>query len=309
ITTDMSVSWNVQDFSKTNDIKTINILEKFTTQIGLTCKRLEPADPSQDRWKLLDNGTLFFESMEGNTILLNTLQYCFSLVLDNITGDYTLLPYSCAHTIEAGWRVILTSWNMVISIMFLIPTILVYLSFKELRDNLRGKLLICYLISLTMGYIILSFINLSGIGFDYTPCSILGFTCYFFFMAAFLWLSVLCYDIWLNFKDINNEFNAKKNKKLFIIYSLYAWLGASIASIISFIIQKSKRIDDIYKPGIGKRFCWLNARQWSAAIYFYGPNLIILIFNIVTFIILTIRIYKVKRDMARMTQRNKFIQE
>lgn len=88
----------------------------------------------------------------------------------------------------------------------------------------------------------------------------LGFTCYFFFMAAFLWLSVLCYDIWLNFKDMNTEMNTTKNKKLFIIYSLYAWLGASIATIISFIIQRAKRIDDIYKPGIGINYCWLNSK-------------------------------------------------
>ncbi|TMW45528.1 hypothetical protein DOY81_009390 [Sarcophaga bullata] len=92
-----------------------------------------------------------------------------------------------------------------------------------------------------------------------------GFTCYFFFMATFLWLSVLCYDIWLNFKDMNTDMSAKKNKKLFIMYSLYAWLGASIATIISFIIQKAKRIDDIYKPGIGINYCWLNTEQWSAA--------------------------------------------
>ena len=79
-------------------------------------------------------------------------------------------------------------------------------------------------------------------------------------MAAFLWLSVLCYDIWLNFKDLNTEMNPNKNKKLFLIYSLYAWLGASIATIISFIIQKAKHIDDIYKPGIGIHYCWLNSK-------------------------------------------------
>ena len=100
----------------------------------------------------------------------------------------------------------------------------------------------------------------------------LGFTCYFFFLAAFLWLSVLCCDIWLNFKDINTEINANKNKKLFIIYSLYAWLGAGSASIISFIVQKSKSIDNIYKPGIGIRFCWLNGKyRYQLCIRLY-PN-------------------------------------
>lgn len=63
---------------------------------------------------------------------------------------------------------------MAISVIFLIPTILVYLALKELRGNLRGKLLICYLLSLTMGYAIISFINASGLHFSYIPCSILG---------------------------------------------------------------------------------------------------------------------------------------
>ena len=58
ITPDMSVSWDVQEFSQTNDVKMINILQKFTTQIGLTCNQLERADPSQDRWKLLQVSTI-----------------------------------------------------------------------------------------------------------------------------------------------------------------------------------------------------------------------------------------------------------
>ena len=79
-------------------------------------------------------------------------------------------------------------------------------------------------------------------------------------MSAYLWLSVLCYDIWINFKETNIEFNAHKNIKPFIMYSLYVWLSAGFATLILIIIQNSKNIDEIYKPDIGVEWCWLNSK-------------------------------------------------
>ena len=106
--------------------------------------------------------------------------------------------------------------------------------------------------------------NDSLIWFDFILFSILfyywGFTCYFFFMSAYLWLSVLCYDIWMNFKETNVEYNAHKNIKPFIMYSLYVWLSAGFATWILVIIQNSKNIDEIYKPDIGIEWCWLNSK-------------------------------------------------
>lgn len=63
---------------------------------------------------------------------------------------------------------------MAASVIFLMPTILVYLLIKELRSNLRGKLLICYLFSMASAYMVISYINITEVKLKKTPCSIMG---------------------------------------------------------------------------------------------------------------------------------------
>ncbi|XP_065360014.1 G-protein coupled receptor Mth2-like [Calliphora vicina] len=306
ITPDMQVSWKLPIERENGKSKIVNLFKHFTPQVGLPCRMPEALDDKLDDWMLLENGTLYIATDKSS---LNTLNYCYSPHLPEDSMEYVLTPFSCPIVNVGSWKMLLNTYAMIISVLFLIPTILVYLVLKELRGNLRGKLLICYLFSLTMGYAIISFVTVSNLIFDVIPCSLLGFTSYFFFMAAFLWLSVLCYDIWKNFKETNVELNSRKNRKQFIVYSLYAWLSAGLATFCIIYIQLSPNIDEIYKPGIGVEMCFLNTEKWSAAIYFYGPNLVILLFNFVTFGHVTARIYKVRRDMARISHKEKFYQE
>lgn len=67
-----------------------------------------------------------------------------------------------------------TSTGMLLSVSFLVPTIAVHLLLKELRENLKNKILICYLLSLTVGYLIISLINITQARFDFVSCSIIG---------------------------------------------------------------------------------------------------------------------------------------
>ena len=84
-----------------------------------------------------------------------------------------------------------------------------------------------------------------------------GFTCYFFFMSAFLWLGVLCHNISVNLKTSNVEYY---NVNPFIMYSLFVWLCAGLATLALIIIQNFTNIDEIYKPDIGTEWCWLNSK-------------------------------------------------
>lgn len=68
---------------------------------------------------------------------------------------------------------------MIVSIAFLIATIVIYIWILNLR-NLQGKCTICYLISLTFGYIILAFVELKLVTTLNSKALI-----YFSFMFAF----------------------------------------------------------------------------------------------------------------------------
>ncbi|XP_046807172.1 G-protein coupled receptor Mth2-like isoform X2 [Lucilia cuprina] len=282
---DMKVSWDVAIQCESAKIEKVNIFKHFTPQVDLPCREPEELDSMLDKWMLFENGTLFVAY--GNSYY-DTLQYCYSPLLNTTTMEYILTPYTCPVKNIPSWKQRVISYAMAISVLFLIPTIVVYISLKELR----------------------ALINISELQFDIYSCNILGYTCYFFLVAAFLWLNVLCFDIWKNFKETSYlELNSKKSVKEFIFYSLYVWLGAGFATGVCIFIQLSRSVNELYKPGIGNQKCWLDTQSWSAAIYFYGPTLVILLFNLVTFLHLTARICKIRSDIANMTHREKFIEE
>ncbi|KAM7354840.1 G-protein coupled receptor Mth2-like [Cochliomyia hominivorax] len=290
------ISWNLTIKLENGNSKVVNIFKYFTPQIGLPCPEPEAFNLTIDKYLMKEDGNLHFEKVPT---ILNTLDYCYSPIINDDYTEYTLIPFSCPTKYELPLEIIVNSYAMAVSVVFLIPTILVYLLLKDLRGNMHGKLVICYLFALTVGYIIISFINTSYKIIPNDICKYVGFTCYFFFMSAFLWLSVLCYDICRNFKETNIESRPKDNHQQFIIYSLYVWLSSTVATVIVIYVQLFTNVDPEWKPGIDDHSCWLNTKRWSAAIYFYGPNLLILLLNLGTFIHISRRIYKLRRNIAK----------
>ncbi|XP_037811126.1 G-protein coupled receptor Mth2-like [Lucilia sericata] len=195
---------------------------------------------------------------------------------------------------------IMHNTSPVISMLFLLPTLLVYLVLKELRQHMSGQLMICYVLSQIISNAIISFINISNLSFGFLSCFIMGYTAYFFYLSLYLWLSVLCYDISKSFNNINAELNLRKNRKKFIIYSLYVWLSAGLATAIGILLELLPNVDEAYKTGIGLKMCFINSEKSSAIFYLYGPSLLILLFNLVIFIRLIAMIYKTRRDAARL---------
>uniref|UniRef100_A0A1I8Q1J5 G-protein coupled receptors family 2 profile 2 domain-containing protein n=1 Tax=Stomoxys calcitrans TaxID=35570 RepID=A0A1I8Q1J5_STOCA len=286
--------------------KEVDIYEYFTPLVGTPCEKPESLSQNTDSWDLTDEGTLH---VYNDDVYLNTVNYCLSPFLYDGSGEYVFVPLSCPIKNEPDWTMQLNTYAMAISVIFLLPTVLIYLLVEKLRGNMRGKLLICYLISLIGSYTIISIINISGYVFDNETCSALGFACYFFFVAAFLWLNVLCFDIWINFKDHQVNNSKRKLSIRFLCYTLYAWGTALLMTLVSMLCQWSDWMPMDYKPGIGDEVCWLDTEKWSAGIYFYWPNLIIIIINIGTFVHLSLRIYRIRKNLGKMTQKQKFFHE
>lgn len=86
---------------------------------------------------------------------------------------------------------------MMLSILFLIATISVYVYVKGLRADVAGKSLICFLSSLTMVFVSL-LIDPHAVEFDLVDAN--QFLFYFSSMLTFLWMGALSFDIWWTFK-------------------------------------------------------------------------------------------------------------
>uniref|UniRef100_A0A1I8P2I1 G-protein coupled receptors family 2 profile 2 domain-containing protein n=1 Tax=Stomoxys calcitrans TaxID=35570 RepID=A0A1I8P2I1_STOCA len=292
----------------------VNLFKHFIYKVDLPCQKPETLLMEDDPWYLNEDGILQIleksDAVIDDYADLGTVSYCITPYLPNSTKNYVLAPMSCPIKNEKTFLMTLNTYSMTVSVIFLIPTIIIYILLKSLRSSISGRMQICYLTSMLVAYSVISIINTVQTRWGTIMCNIYGYGGYFFFMSMYLWLSILCYDMWNNFKEFNLDYNANQGNSIrFFVYSLYAWGMAGLLTAFTMWAQRSDKIPPKYKPGIGIDMCWIDTRRWSAAIYFYIPNLLIMIFNISTFIHLTLLIYNVKKNVASLTSREKLVQE
>ncbi|XP_024867554.1 uncharacterized protein LOC112451881 [Temnothorax curvispinosus] len=131
--------------------------------------------------------------------------------------------------------------------------------------------------------------------------SISGFVIYFSALASYFWLNVICFDIWWTFGEFRSlQGNVKqREKKKFVMYSIYAWGSASILTVICVIMDfvPISVPKEFIRPEFGKTKCWFNTNK-AMAIYFIGPIGVTVICNICLFISTARKIVRQKKDTA-----------
>lgn len=128
-------------------------------------------------------------------------EYCVQGLINAKTNDIDwnlLVCFGEADEQPENIRFTILPICMLISVIFIAATLLVYAFVPKLR-NLNGKCLICYLITLAIGYSILAWLQF--IGEEHGPvCTTLALFAYFTLIASFLWLNVLNFDNWQSFE-------------------------------------------------------------------------------------------------------------
>ncbi|XP_017112418.1 G-protein coupled receptor Mth-like isoform X1 [Drosophila elegans] len=252
-----------------------------------------------DEYTLFENGTFL---RHHGKVTLNKQKYCLQhLVFDETTDTefIQIAPYNChpqtqAQDISKTWHTVV----MVISLICMLLTISVYLFFKKLR-NLHGQCFICYMVSLFMAYLFF-LLNLWDLTNDF--CITAGFIGYFFVMAAFLWLSVISLHLWMTFKG-SVVISGFLGDDQFLAYSICAWGLSFFLTGITYLVDKVADHEN-WAPRMGnENECWIYTRDWSAMIYLYGPILLLIAFNITTFVLTARIIISVKRSINNFTHK------
>ncbi|KNC34952.1 putative G-protein coupled receptor Mth-like 11 [Lucilia cuprina] len=257
---------------KNRTVVTKNIAEDFMpivlNEFCEAYKILSPEKENTSTWTLNENGSLMIHSDKN---ILERNEYCFDfqkIEIDNEMFDL-INPKICAKKRQGlGPLEKFNYYLQVLSVIFLILTIIVYCSIPELL-NVHGKCLLTYAGCLAMSFSIFSFINLSEIRFPIAPCLILGYLNLFLQLSHFSWLGIISYDIWKSFSDLNYDTTYRR-------YVKYGFALPFLMILFTYGMQNF----DIYeglKPGISSNRCGLDVYKWSAVLYLYGPCLIILI--------------------------------
>ncbi|XP_012265831.2 G-protein coupled receptor Mth2-like isoform X1 [Athalia rosae] len=257
---------------------------------------LQPDKYPADEFYLLRNGTLFFPRLEGDFMFLDSKLYC----LGRFGNDSNYTPRVCSPVEEEKTDPYATAnyVGAIISVPFLIVTIVVYSVLKELR-NIHGSTLRCYLFCLIATYITLAIDRILPPDYSAGPfCLFVGFTIYISFLASFFWLNVMSVDIWWRFGGFGSLMSRGKehDRDKFLWYSIYAWGCPIILTAICIGMEFAPGIpESIIRPGFRLRACWFDTKT-AGALYFFGPVSLTIACNIGFFISTSVKMIQQNRN-------------
>ncbi|XP_072758912.1 uncharacterized protein [Anoplolepis gracilipes] len=131
----------------------------------------------------------------------------------------------------------------------------------------------------------------------YFICIASGFINYFTSLTSQFWLSLMSFDIWWTFRNILSlEKHLKKRKKL--LYSIIAWGGPFILTIICIIMEFVPSVPESFRPGFNVDTCWFSFGA-AELLFVYGPSTICTISNICLSIHTALKIARYEKDTAR----------
>jgi G protein-coupled receptor Mth (Methuselah protein) len=135
-------------------------------------------------------------------------QYCLDHVrtLDDYEGvkiftcseHYGTAPPITNHNDDT--RFAIYSIGLLISVLFLVATLLVGFLLLSNHHLLHYKCQTSYITCLLFGDLLLAITQISGSNLNGYMCSIIAHLMHFFFLATFFWLNTMCFNIWWTFR-------------------------------------------------------------------------------------------------------------
>lgn len=303
------------DFNGTGYVFSGQVESPFVAIIGNPCEYkkyiLNSSEDVQDFHLLLTNGSIF--APEHNPKILQPgIDYCIEIIPE--MGINTFVCFSKDRTIiTADSRITIYACGLLISVPFLILTIVAYYITPELKD-VYGKAVCCYCGCLALTFVMLVIIQLRNIELSNQTCTNIAFVIQFSFIACFFWLNAMCIEMWLLVRFYVGKCRNKgycreickrtESKTLFFWYSLWCWGPSMILILVSIIMDLNPVIPATYVKNSGKESCSFKTED-KAIPYFYVPIGLLLLGNVILFILTFIKLTKYQRQLdLRRLRRN-----
>lgn len=279
----------------------------FAAYIGDPCDynryMLEPRESLEDEHYLLRNGSIF-APYEKPALLSPGVNYCMD-ILENV-GLKTIV---CSKKDEIedtpDYRLIIYACGLLISVPFLLLTIVAYCIAPILRDA-HGKALCNYCGCLIVAFSTLALAQLASEHISNEVCVSIAFIIQFSFVACFFWLNVMCIETWLLIhRRVHRDQCYWEPKKLFFYYSIWGWVPPALLILISMIMDLNPTVPSTYvKPNFGSQSCWFKSDK-EAMPYFYIPVGVLIVMNLIFFALTARDVNSYQRELdLRLLARN-----
>ncbi|CAG9767913.1 unnamed protein product [Ceutorhynchus assimilis] len=249
-----------------------------------------------------------FDEKIGNEIYEATEEtYCIEHATKNgIEYGHRLFRMYPKTQIEEKYFI--NGYVMIVSTVFLILTIMFYICFGETK-KLFGKTLVSFSVCLALNFLVLiySTFNLDDIKEKLEVCYTLGFLLLYGEFGTFLWLKLLCFDIYYTFGSgkVQNK-PSNSHLKRFWFYSLYGWGLALVLTIIPLILFFTDILPEPIQIMMGFTRCAIERENGNYADLLFRtvPVTILQIINLVLFYRTVKCCIDVKNEIRKMTDNN-----
>ncbi|EFN84056.1 G-protein coupled receptor Mth2 [Harpegnathos saltator] len=284
--------------------------DQFVAIVGIPCQYkkylLDPKADDYDEYHLLLNGSIF-APQHIPTMLSPGENYCMEIVFEvDELGELVnrgLSPLVCfaegSTSSTTDTQIIIYACGLLISVPFLILTIVAYVITPRLRD-VHGKALCHYCGCLALAFTTLAITQLASAQMPPEICISIAFVIQFSFVACFFWLNVICIETWqmVRYHVNQRSYRRTPSKMLFFYYSIWAWGPPAILILISMAMDLNPTIPTTYvKPAFGSDSCWFKSDE-EAMPYFYVPVGLLLFANMILFVITAINITRYQQEFA-----------
>ncbi|KAF2363580.1 Methuselah N-terminal domain [Trinorchestia longiramus] len=234
---------------------------------------------------LLNDGSLY---TSHENIYRNASRYC----LDVIKRDdvkFGMWSITCYKRFEEIPRTLFRYYGhatcLVLSSVSLLVIIICHVALPKLRD-LSGLCLLSYASCLFVADVALLVVSLDS-KLVMTTCIIFGLLIHSFFLAAYTWLTIICFDIWrivrMTVKGVFWRFLQQQEKRLFVYYCILVWGSILVITIITCILQflPSDALPDyVVRPHFGINRCFIIDEDANLLAYFYSILAVLGLLNI-----------------------------
>ncbi|XP_056635981.1 G-protein coupled receptor Mth2-like [Diorhabda sublineata] len=202
-------------------------------------------------------------------------------------------------------------WNraaMIVSGVFLLLTIIFYVVSNETR-KVFGKTLVCFCCSLLFLYTALVYHTFKT-NLHYKPtktlCKFIGFAIIYLGYCSFVWLQVICYDIYCTFGSSNRQLikieKQKRNFVKFLYYNIYGWGVPFLYTSFLVFVYETDSLPGPIKIDMAVTKCAIEKGNYAEIVFRAIPLTIIQILNLVFFTKTVMYVLAVKREIKKMVE-------
>ncbi|XP_045470215.1 probable G-protein coupled receptor Mth-like 6 isoform X2 [Harmonia axyridis] len=233
--------------------------------------------------------------------------YCVEHAFKEMNGTMTMNAYRIfvkPKQPPIPKKILITRYIKIVSCIFLLLTIAVYLLLPKMR-NLFGKMLLNYCVSTFIFFASLTltqFYQLRDIG-----CKFIGFLSFLSSFWSFTWLHLMCIDIWFSFGTPRTLYGTlqKDETKRLLQYSAIGWGFPILWVTFIALLSITNIMPELMHPYIGEGKCFLEDSErrpgnYSYILYLTIPLLIQQIFNVLLFVKTILYCLRIKAEIERM---------